>query len=479
MFKTLRNAWRIPELRNKLLFTLLIVVLYRLGANIPVPYVVPELISSASSLDGSIFQFLNILSGNALGQATLFALGVSPYITSSIVVQLLTVAIPKLESWAKDGEEGKKKITALTRIITIVLALITSIGYAAYIINLDWTVFSGNVTSTSKIFFVNVFKSGYGMQFIVMVACYCAGAALVMWLAEKLNESGIGNGISIILFANIVASLPTTIATIWNTIFAKGANPMSVNSDYSNFTWYGLGNAIFELVFLVALIFIIVWMSDAERRIPIQYAKRVVGRKMYGGQNTHLPLKVNMAGVMPIIFASSIVSLPSMIASLIGKGTDTVEKWFGYTSFPYLIVYTILLFAFAFFYIAISFNPVEVANNIKNNGGAIPGIRVGKPTVVYIKKILNRVTLLGVIILALIACVPMLITAIDTHIFDYAKDLADGTQKALIPWLYGKLDFSALAFGGSSLIIVVGVALETVRELEAQMSLRNYKGFLD
>ena len=461
MLKTLKNAWRIPELRSKLLFTMLIIVLYRLGANIPVPYVNPELISSFSdSFDGSIFQFLNILSGNALGQATLFALGVSPYITSSIVVQLLTVALPPLERLAKQGEEGRKKITAITRLVTVGLALITAIGYAFYLNNYglllkDLTFFSG----------------------AIIVACYCAGAALVMWLAEKLNESGIGNGISIILFANIVASLPGIAATIWNTIFAKGAAPSGASPIMSNFTWYGLANALFEALFLIALVFIIVWMSDAERRIPIQYAKRVVGRKMYGGQGTNLPLKMNMAGVMPIIFSSSIVSVPLMIAGFFpNSGFATfITKWFGYDSFPYLLIYTVLLFAFAFFYVAISFNPVEVANNIKNNGGAIPGIRVGRPTVVYIKKILNRVTLLGVIILALIACVPMLITAIDAHIFD--SEMAG--LKAVFGWVHGKLDFSALSFGGSSLIIVVGVALETVRELEAQMSLRNYKGFLD
>ena len=452
MLKTLKNAWRIPELRSKLLFTLLIIVLYRLGANIPVPYVDPHVFEEANAVAGGTFlYFINLMSGGALGRATLFALGVSPYITSSIVMQLLTIALPPLERLAKQGEEGKKKITAITRFVTVGLALITGVGYAAFIISQNMAVFSigsGNV-------FVSIFKSGYGFQFFVMVACYCAGAALVMWLAEKINESGIGNGISIILFANIIASLPGTVDTIWRTIFTEGG--------FGGFKVSGLIIGLSEIVILLGLVVIIVWMSDAERRIPIQYAKRVVGRKMYGGQNTNLPLKVNMAGVMPIIFASSIVSIPSMIAGFMASEngfTNWVEKWFSYTTWPYLIVYTVLMFAFAYFYVAISFNPVEVANNIKNNGGAVPGIRSGRPTVVYLKKILNRITLLGAIIIAFIAVFPMIITNIDVMVT--------------------KLNhFAALSFGGSSLIIVVGVALETVRELEAQMSLRNYKGFLD
>ena len=454
MLKTLKNAWRIPELRSKLLFTLLIIVLYRLGANIPVPYVAPSVFEQASLVSGGDFlYFINMMSGGALGRATLFALGVSPYITSSIVMQLLTIAIPALERLAKQGDEGKKKITAITRLVTVALALVTGVGYAAFIISSDMAVFSGKLTSEN--IFVSIFKNGYGFQFFVMVACYCAGAALVMWLAEKINESGIGNGISIILFANIIASLPGTASTIWRTVFTGGG--------FDGFSGVGLAIAISEVVILLGLIVIIVWMSDAERRIPIQYAKRVVGRKMYGGQNTNLPLKVNMAGVMPIIFASSIVSIPSMIAGFMSENgfTRFVQNWFSATTWPYLIVYTVLMFAFAYFYVAISFNPVEVANNIKNNGGAIPGIRSGRPTIVYIKKILNRITLLGAMIIAFIACFPMIITIIDNMITP------------------GSIRFAALSFGGSSLIIVVGVALETVRELEAQMSLRNYKGFLD
>ena len=446
MLKTLKNAWRIPELRSKLLFTLLIIVLYRLGANIPVPYVDASVFENANAVaSGTILYYLNILSGDALGRATLFALGVSPYITASIVIQLLTVAIGPLQRLAKQGEEGRKKITALTRLVTVALALVTAIGYAFYLNASDFLVehigwFSG----------------------AVIVACYCAGAALVMWLAEKINESGIGNGISIILFANIIAGMFGIAQSIWNTVFTTGG--------FSGFNWIGLIVAIFEIIILLGMIMLIVWMSDAERRIPIQYAKRVVGRKMYGGQNTNLPLKVNMAGVMPIIFANSIVALPATVASFMNSNSGFakwVNNWFNYNTLPYLLIFLVLLFFFAYFYVSISFDPVEVANNIKNNGGAIPGIRSGKPTVSYIKKILGRITLLGAIIIAFIACFPMVINLIDTQILDKIEKITYN------------FDFTALSFGGSSLIIVVGVALETVRELEAQMSLRNYKGFLE
>ena len=447
MLKTLKNAWRIPELRGKLLFTLLIIVLYRLGANIPVPYVNPSVLTEMSdAMKGTILQYLNLLSGDALGRATLFALGVSPYITASIVIQLLTIAIPALERLAQQGDEGRKKITALTRLVTVALALVTAIGYAFYLSS------SGYLLTELKWF------SGS-----VIVACYCAGAALVMWLAEKINESGIGNGISIILFANIIAGLFGTIQGIWSLIFTQGG--------FRGFSGLGLGIGLAEIIAILGMIMLIVWMSDAERRIPIQYAKRVVGRKMYGGQNTNLPLKVNMAGVMPIIFANSIVAVPATIASFMRKSngfTKFIERWFNYNTWPYLAIFTMLLFAFAFFYVAISFNPVEVANNIKNNGGAIPGIRVGKPTVTYIKKILNRITLLGAMIVAFIAVFPMLVIVVEYYV--HGGYAAAGTWTS---W------FGPLSFIGSSLIIVVGVALETVRELEAQMSLRNYKGFLD
>jgi len=482
MLKTLKNAWRIPELKKKLLFTLLIIVIYRLGANIPVPYVdAAQLDAVSQTFGGSILQFLNILSGGALAQATLFALGVSPYITASIVMQLLTIAIPPLERLSKDGENGRKKITAITRVVTVALALVTSIGYLFLLESQGYFVTSMQ-TSTGFTNELNFFQK------TIIVACYCAGAALVMWLAEKINDHGIGNGISMILFANIVAGASTLLTQLWNIVFPT--------MDVSSFDWVGLIIAIGIIIMFLGMILLIVWMSDAERRIPIQYAKRVVGRKMYGGQNTNLPIKVNMSGVMPIIFANSIVSLPATIASFFGAKengfTNFVNKliygnWgfiekleekaeagdiaefvpklvrslltFNYDGWIYLIVLLALLIAFAFFYVAISFNPVEVANNIKGNGGAIPGIRSGKPTVEYIKKVLNRITMVGALIVAFIACFPLLVNIIGGY--------------------FGTGAFMALAFTGSSIMIVVGVALETVRELEAQMSLRNYKGFLD
>ncbi len=439
MFKTLKNAWRIPELKKKLLFTLLIVVLYRLGANIPVPYVSPDTFKEASQIfGGTILQYLNILSGEALGKATLLALGVSPYITASIVMQLLTIAIPPLERLSKDGENGRKVITAWTRIVTVALALVTSIGYALFLANNDLLVLD---------------KPNF-FQYAIIVACYCAGAALVMWLAEKINDHGIGNGISIILFANIIAGFYSMALSIWS-LATSDALPIAV----------GIILAVFEVALIIGMIMLIVWMSDAERRIPIQYAKRVVGRKMYGGQNTNLPLKVNMSGVMPIIFANSIVAIPATIATFITNQDNWLVKFinnaFNYNTWPYLIVFLILLIAFAYFYVAISFNPVEVANNIKNNGGAVPGIRSGRPTIEYIKKILNRITLVGALLVAVIAVFPMIVNIV-TNYFDATAGL-----------------FTALAFSGSSMMIVVGVALETTRELEAQMSLRNYKGFLD
>ena len=449
MFQTLKNAWKVADIKNKLLFTLLIVVLYRLGANIPVPYVDSHVFEEASQLmAGTILQYLNIMSGDALAKATLFALGVSPYITSSIVIQLLTVAFPKLQEWSKDGENGKNKINFLTRIITVALALVTSIGYVFYLNANGWLVEELN-------FFVGA----------VIVSCYCAGASLVMWLAEKINDKGIGNGISMILFANIIAGSYSLFYALWSIAFTT-----------KGFNWVGLVISIVVIVVLLAFILLIVAVSDAERRIPIQYAKRVVGRKMYGGQNTNLPLKVNMAGVMPIIFANSIVAIPATITSFM-KNQDNwfyklVNNWFNYNTLPYLLIFLILLIAFAFFYVAISFNPVEVANNIKSNGGAIPGIRVGRPTVVYIKKILNRITLLGALIIAIIAVVPMIFNLIDVQ-------LLDGSKIAALAKIGSSVDLSRIAFSGSSVIILVGVALETVREIEAQMSLRNYKGFLD
>ena len=449
MFKTLKNSWRIPELKNKLLFTLLIIILYRLGSAIPVPYVNATELGMSTAFQGNIFEFLNILTGSALSQGTLFALGVSPYITASIVMQLLTIAIPYFERKSKEGDEGKKVINMWTRGITIVLAIVTAWGYVGMLDGLK----DGLGNPVKALYRNDV------LVYLVMIACYCAGAALVMWLAEKINDHGIGNGISMILFAGIISSVIPQVKSLWNVVFVNNGG----------FYLAGLITALLFVIGLLGLLMLIVWMSDAERRIPIQYAKRVVGRKMYGGQNTNLPIKVNMSGVMPIIFANSIVSILPTIATFVAQFSDKgtshgfytfVDKWFNYDTWPYLIVFFLLLIAFAYFYVAISFNPIEVANNIKNNGGAIPGIRSGRPTVDFIKRVLNKITLVGALLVAVVACLPM----IAGIVLNYTS-------------LAGQI--SAMAFGGSSMMIIVGVAIETTRELEAQMSLRNYKGFLD
>ena len=433
MFQTLKNAWKIADLKRKLLFTLLIVILYRLGAQIPVPYINAELLENSASYFVGIFEYMNWLSGSALSQATLFALSVSPYITASIIVQLLCVAIPALEKLSKEGEAGKKKITAITRYVTVGLALITSFGYMKL---LDSGMGSGQSFLVED---AGVFAK------IVIVACYCAGASLIMWLAEKINEFGIGNGISMILFANIIAGVPTLVGSLWGMV--TGAKYLAV----------GIILGVVSLAITLAVIVFIVLVNDSERRIPIQYAKKVVGRKMYGGANTNLPLKVNMSGVMPIIFASSIVSIPATIGAFFpnAKWLSWLTDYLSYDSWVYIALYLILIVAFAYFYIMISFNPVETANNIQNNGGAIRGVRPGKPTVEFITKILNRITLIGALFLCIIAGLPMIINAV----------------------FQGQ--FAGLAFGGNSLLIVIGVALETFRDLEAQITLRNYKGFLD
>ena len=429
MFQTLKNAWKVPELKSKLLFTLLIVLLYRLGACIPVPYVNSEVIESFSTVFGGMFDYLNFISGGALSQATLFALSVSPYITASIVIQLLTIAIPALERLSKEGEEGRKKISAITRFVTVALALVTSYGYMR-ILEANGFLVEG----------VGIFEK------IVIVACFCAGASLIMWLAEKINDMGIGNGISIILFANIISRGPSLVSGIWGMITSDSYHIV-----------VGIILGVVSVAITLAIVVLVVLVTNSERRIPIQYAKRVVGRKMYGGQNTNLPIKINMSGVMPIIFASSIVSIPATIAAFFPNAAwlTWINTYLGYDSWIYLVINLLLIVAFSYFYIMISFDPVEVANNIKNNGGAIPGVRTGRPTVDFIRKILSRITFIGAIFLCFIAGFPMLI------------NIVFGGQ------------FAGLAFGGNSLLIVVGVALETVRELEAQITMRNYKGFLD
>ncbi|MBO5286990.1 MAG: preprotein translocase subunit SecY [Clostridia bacterium] len=446
MFKTLANAWKIQDLRNKFLFTVVIILIYRIGACITVPFIdIGQINYQTHYASGSsILGFLNTLSGGALSNATLFALGVSPYITSSIVIQLLTVAIPALERLSKEGEEGKRKITVITRYVTMIIAFITAVGYYLYLKN---TVHA--VSNTG--FFAGV----------VIIACYCAGSALVMWLAERINDKGIGNGISMILFANIVSrgsAILTSIVGIFN-------EDLSGNGHVVRSTIY----TILVAAGMLAMIWFVIFISDSERRIPVQYAKKVVGRKMYGGQNTNLPLKLNMTGVMPIIFANSIVTIPATIAMFAtpaeGSFWEKVVNFCSNTSWFYALMTFILILAFAYFYVAISFNPVEVAGNLQKNGGSIPGIRPGKATAQFIQKVLSKVTLIGALALSVIAVLPL----IAQLIMQLLGNVNDFYTYAVI---------SDLVFGGSSVIIVVGVILETVRDVEAQMTMRHYKGFL-
>ncbi len=446
MVQTFRNAWKIADIRKKLLFTLFIVLIYRIGANLYVPFVDTDQLlfvkTYQNAMSSGIFQLVNMFSGGAFEQATLFALSVSPYITASIVMQLLTIAIPYLENLSKEGEEGKKKINAYTRVVTAILAVITAFGY---------------VTMLNSYECLAVSKSDgplYYFAYVVMIACFCAGAAIIMWMAERINEKGIGNGISIILFANIISRGSTMV----NALIA-----LLKNSEGQFLSGWRLALGILWIVLYVAVavavVGLIVWFTNSEERIRIQYAKKVVGRKMYGGQTSNLPLKMNMAGVMPIIFASSIVSILPTIANFFqGSGFyKFVNNYLGANTPVYILLYLVFLYLFSYFYIMISFNPVEVANNIQNNGGSIKGYRPGSETANYIKRHLNRITAVGAVFLSVIACVPMIIGVFVTN-----------------------TAFSTLlSFGGSSLLIVVGVALETVRSVEAQMKLRNYKGFLD
>jgi preprotein translocase subunit SecY len=444
MFKTLKNAWNVQEIQNKILFTLLIILLYRVGSAIPVPYVSQGILSSFNSAyGGTIFGYMSILSGGALSQATLFALSVSPYITSSIVIQLLTVAFPNsLGKLAKEGEEGQKKIQKYTRIVTVAIALVTAYGYTALLANNGWL--DSTAITWKGMWASNGFTGT--VNTLVIIASYVAGASIIMWLAELIDAKGIGNGISMILFFNIISRIPSLLGQMWNMVV------------YNDNLVVGILLGVLSVAVSLGMVLLVVWVTHSERRIPIQYAKRVVGRKMYGGQGTHLPIKLNMTGVMPIIFASSIVSVPATIATFFDEKNAFrvfVEKWLGPQSWIYVILYVVLIVAFAYFYVLISFNPMEVANNIKNNGGAVPGIRTGRPTAEYITKILNRITLIGAFFLIVVAGLPMV-----------ANIISGGS-------------FASLAFGGSSLLIVVGVAIETFRDIEAQITMRNYKGFLD
>ena len=424
MFKTLQNAWRIPELRKKLLFTLLILLLYRVGNVIPVPFIDVKLLADYfdSTLSNTILGLYNAMSGSAFSHATVFALGIQPYINSSIIIQLLTIAIPALERLAKEGgEEGKKKIERITRYTTVGLGLL--LGWAYY------QMLSSYASSGYSI----ITKTGF-MPALVIVLAFTAGSAVVMWLGEQITEHGIGNGISMILFANIVSGIPSAIGTM------------------TSLKWWV---NIIIVVGMTALVLFIVFINDAERRIPIQYAKRVVGRKIYGGQNTNLPIKVAMSGVMPVIFAQSICSIPATICTFAGwtSGWWYKNVWSS-SSWVYVVFYALMIFFFSWFYSTIQYDPVEIANNLKKNGGFIPGFRPGKPTADFIKKVINKIVVFGAVYLTIVCLLPVV-----------AGNVIDGVKN--------------LAIGGTSVIIVVGVALETVKALEAQMLMRHYKGFLD
>ena len=431
MIQTVRKAWGIPELRKKIYFTLLILVIYRIGSAIAVPYVNTELLSAyLNGMSTTILGLYNVMSGGAFAQATVFALGIQPYINSSIIIQLLTVAIPALERMAKEGgEEGKKKIQSITRYATVAIALLQALGY--------FFILQRGLNGQSMLTSDSVWAA------LVIIVSFVAGSSFLMWLGEQCNEFGVGNGISMILFAGIISRVPSMVSALYQGIISGTMH------------W---GWTVLIVVGVLLLVVLIVFVNDAERRIPVQYAKRQVGRKMYGGQSSNLPMKVNMSGVLPIIFAQSIASIPATIGAFLP--TRPAEGSFGYAllnaidtkSFLYLVVYFVLIIGFSYFYASIQFNPVEISNNLKRNGGFIPGFRPGKPTSDFIAKVLNKVTLFGAIYLGVVAIVPL---------------LAD------------KFMAMSIGIGGTSVIIVVGVALETVKALENQMLMRQYKGFLE
>ena len=427
MLQTLKNAWGIPELRKKIIFTLFILLIYRIGNVIPVPYIDVATLTSYfdSVLSNTILGLYNAMSGSAFRQATVFALSIQPYINASIIIQLLTIAIPALERLAKDGgEDGKKKIERITRYTTVGLGLLMGWGYYMMLKNY------------SAQGFAIITETGF-VPAMVIILTFTAGSAVVMWMGEQITEFGIGNGISMILFANIISGIPAMVNNLFHMI------------------WWQI---IIVLVGIAALILFIVFINDAERRIPIQYAKRVVGRKVYGGQNTNLPIKVSMSGVMPVIFAQSICSIPATICAFMGITPESGNWWYDHVwssqSWTYAFIYFLMIFFFSWFYSTIQYDPVEISNNLKKNGGFIPGFRPGKPTAEFIQKVINKIVVFGAVYLGIVSLLPIV-----------GGNLMSGVRN--------------LAIGGTSVIIVVGVALETVKALEAQMLMRHYKGFLD
>ena len=426
MLDVLKNAWRVVEIRKKILYTFMIILIFRIGSVVPVPFIDVDGLSAAISSSGvnEFFSYISALTGAGLQYGALFAMSVTPYINASIIMQLLTTAFPFLERIAK-GEDGQKRIAKYTRVATVILGLLQGLVYFI------WLNTSGLVDKSVSVVFAG----------IVIVLCFTAGSAIMMWLGERIDEKGLGNGISILLFAGILSRTPDGIASLWYSI-----------TEEKNY----LGVVLVLAVFLVIIGFI-VWMTNAERRIPIQYSKRVVGRKMYGGQSTHLPIQVNMAGVMPVIFASSFLSIPSMVLAFMGtdKSDTFIYKLcalFSYQGVFYVLLYLAMIIGFAYFYVSMQYNPVEMANNLRKNNGAILGIRPGKPTADYIGKIINRIVLIGAIFLGVLAVLPI---------------------------IAGQTTNIDIALGGTSLLIVVGVALDTVRSLESQLMMRHYKGFLD
>ncbi len=436
MFSTLKNAFRIKEIRSKIVYTLFILLIFRLGCHIMVPFLNPDAVKAvADSSSGTLSTYLGLLTGGAFQNATLFAMSITPFINASIIMQLLTVAIPALERLSKDEENGRKRIAQITRYVAVGLGVLQG---TVYYITLTR---SATDAGTAVLPINTPFGGGDWFRAIVIIACFCAGTALVMWLGEQINEKGIGNGISMILFAGILANFKSLVLYLVEL--------------YRNSQWI-LATAI--ILGIIGMIVYVVIISATERRIAVQYAKRVVGRKVYGGQSTHIPFKLNMSGVMSIIFASSLVSMPQMITEFFADQNKAwiifIQKWFGPTSWVYAIVFFLLIVAFNFFYISISYNPQEIANNLRKNSGSIPGIRPGEPTVEYIKKILNKITFIGAFAIALVAIIPVIVGILFPQVGN-------------------------LGLGGTTLLICVGVALDTFEAIESQMMMRHYKGFLE
>ena len=433
LFETLRNGWKLTDLRKKVFFTIMMIILFRIGSYIPAPFIDAKGLSEVMQATGdgatTLFSYLSLLTGGALEYGAIFAMGVTPYINSSIIMQLLAVAIPALERLQKEGEEGRKKIAQLTRYATVILALIQGTAFYFYLRNSgDFLTYGRN-----EAWYVELLPA------LTIIMCFTAGSALVMWMGEQIDDKGIGNGISMILFAGILSRAPTAFASLWNMILNK--------------KYFQVG--AIAVAFAVVIAFV-VFMTAAERRIPVQYAKRVVGRKMYGGQSSHLPIQVNMAGVLPIIFASSILSIPSTILAFMGSKTNWFTKilnLFSYDQAFYVVLYLVLIVFFAYFYITIQYNPVEMANNLRKNSGVVPGIRPGRPTAEFIGKIITRIVLIGAIFLGIMAVLPVLVGTV--------------------------FKIPGISLGGTSVLILVGVALDTVKAIESQMMMRFYKGFLD